>query len=164
MSAGAWMMVLAIGLTLAALVFLIFSMVRSIVNERIRGHSLWKDFGLGLSLLILFLVTWVVHGITQWQTYTDNQREHGQPVEMGDFLADFGQATLENWQSEFLQLFSFVTLAALYIHRGSAESKETDEKLEASLRRIEEKLGTLPDDAPNGKDESWQLPDPVATG
>ena len=54
----------------------------------------------------------------------------------------------ENWQSEFLQLFSFVTLAALYIHKGSAESKDSDEKVEASLRRIEEHLGTLPPDAP----------------
>ena len=62
--------------------------------------------------------------------------------------AEFGQSTLENWQSEFLQLFSFVVLAALYIHKGSAESKDGDEKLEASLRRIEEHLGTLPATAP----------------
>ena len=33
-----------------------------------------------------------------------------------------------------------------------------DEKLEASLRRIEEHLGTLPASAPNG-DESWKLPE-----
>jgi hypothetical protein len=58
-----------------------------------------------------------------------------------------------------LQLFSFVVLAALYIHKGSAESKDSDEKLEASLRRIEEKLGTLPDDAPKKKSESWKLPE-----
>lgn len=50
-------------------------------------------------------------------------------------------------------------LAALYIHKGSAESKDSDEKLEASLRRIEEKLGTLPDDAPTKKGERWKLPD-----
>ena len=66
---------------------------------------------------------------------------------------------MENWQSEFLQLFSFVVLAGLYIHKGSAESKDGEEKLEASLRRIEEKLGTLPDDAPKEKGESWKLPE-----
>ena len=52
-----------------------------------------------------------------------------------------------------------VTLAALYIHKGSSESKEGDEKLEASLRRIETRLGTLPDDAPSEAGEGWRLPD-----
>ena len=80
------------------------------------------------------------------------------PTLSGYFL-DFSQATLENWQSEFLQLFSFVTLAALYIHKGSAESKDSDEKVEASLRRIEERLGTLPDSAPREEGAQWQLPD-----
>jgi hypothetical protein len=74
-------------------------------------------------------------------------------------MSEFGQATMENWQSEFLQLFALVVLAALYIHKGSAESKESDEKLEASLRRIEEHLGTLPDDAPTAPGERWKLPE-----
>ena len=56
-------------------------------------------------------------------------------------------------------LFSFVVLAALYIHRGSAESKDGEERLAAALRRIEEHLGTLPDDAPTEKSQSWKLPD-----
>jgi hypothetical protein len=159
MSVGAWMMLVAMVLALGALAFLVFSMVRSIMDERVRGRSIWKDFGLGLSLMILFFGTWVAHGIAEWQTYTDEQREHGQPVEAGDFVGQFAQSTLENWQSEFLQLFSFVVLAALYIHRGSSESKEGDEKIEASLRRIEEKLDTLPRDTPNGQTESWRLPD-----
>jgi hypothetical protein len=159
MSVGAWMMLVAIVLALAALAFLVFSTVRSIMVERVQGRGIWKDFGLGLALMLLFFGTWVAHGIAQWQTYTDGQREHGQPIEVGDFVSDFSQATLENWQSEFLQLFSFVVLAALFIHRGSAESKETDEKFEASLRRIEEKLDTLPSDAPNGQTERWRLPD-----
>jgi hypothetical protein len=51
-----------------------------------------------------------------------------------------------------------VTLAALFIHKGSAESKDSDEKLEASLRRIEQHLGTLPPTAPDERGEAWQLP------
>ena len=123
--------------------FLIFATVRSIRNERMPGRSIWKDFGLGLVLMILFFVTWIAHGITEWQVYTDEQKAHGQPIEAGDFFAEFGQGTLENWQSEFLQLFSFVTLAALYVHKGSAESKDSDEEMMASLQRIEERLGIL---------------------
>jgi hypothetical protein len=69
------------------------------------------------------------------------------------------QSTLENWQSEFLQLFSFVTLAAPYIHKGSGESKDGEEKMEAALRRIEERLGTLPAGADEENQDRWQLPD-----
>ena len=159
MSTGALMMTVVTVLTLGALAFLIGVMVRSIANERDRRRSMWREFALSLSLFVLFFASWIGHGISQWQRYTDQQREHDQPVEIGDFISDFSTSTLENWQSEFLQLFSFVVLAALYIHKGSAESKDSDEKIEASLRRIEEKLGTLPDDAPKKKGESWKLPE-----
>jgi hypothetical protein len=143
MGSGGLMMAAATALALGTLAFLILAMFRSIREQRSEERSIWREFGLGLCLMMLFFATWIAQGITQWQTYTDQQRDHGLPVEAGDFLAEFGQSTLENWQSEFLQLFSFVVLAALYIHKGSAESKDSDEKLEASLRRIEEKLGSL---------------------
>lgn len=158
MSSGAWAMVAATVLAVASLLFLFAALHRSIHNERSGERSIWREFGLGLTLMTLFLATWFAQGIAEWQTYTDQQREHGQPVEVGDFFTEFGQSTFENWQSEFLQLFAFVVLAALYIHKGSAESKDGTDRLEASLRRIEEKLGTLPDETPM-KAESWQLPE-----
>lgn len=159
MSTGAWMMVAASVLGLGALLFVLYAAVKSIINERSGDRSVWREFGLGLSLMVLFFVTWGAQAISQWQTYTDQQREHGQPVEGGDFFAEFGQSTLENWQSEFLQLFSFVALAAVFIHKGSAESKDSDEKIEAALRRIEEQLGTVPASAPTSEAERWKLPD-----
>ena len=165
MSSGAWMMVIVFVLTFGTLAVLIGVMIRSIQNERDKRRSIWREFALGLVLVIMFFATWVAHGISEWQEYTDAQREHEQPVEVGDFVSQFASATTENWQSEFLQLFSFVVLAALYIHKGSAESKDGEEKIEASLRRIEEKLGTLPSDAPKSKSESWKLPEtPLKVG
>jgi hypothetical protein len=165
MSSGALMMVVATAIALGALLFVVVSMIRSIANERSGERSLWREFGLGLSLMILFLATWVAQGIAQWQVYTDEQLAHGETTQAGDFFAEFAHSTLENWQSEFLQLFAFVVLAALYIHKGSAESKDGEENLEAALRRIEEKLGTLPDDAPSQEGESWKLPDtPLRAG
>jgi len=152
------MMLVATVLALAALLFIIYATVKSIRNERTRGRGIWREFGLGLVLMILFFATWLAQGIAQWQTFTDEERSHGETTEVGDFVSEFGQSTLENWQSEFLQLFSFVTLAALFIHKGSAESKDSDEKVEASLRRIEEHLGTLPATAPDDHGEEWQLP------
>jgi hypothetical protein len=153
------MMAVVIVITTMTLLLLIVSMARSIRNERARHRSVWREFGLGLLLMILFFVTWVAHAITEWQVFTDQQSSLGQSVKVGDFVAEFAQSTLENWQSEFLQLFSFVVLAALYIHKGSAESKDSEENIEASLRRIEEHLGTLPPSAPMSAGRQWRLPE-----
>jgi hypothetical protein len=151
-------MLVAIVLAVAALAFVVFSMARSIADHRSPNRSVWREFGLGLALMILFFATWFAQGIAEWQTYTDEQRAHNETTSAGDFVSEFSQSTLENWQSEFLQLFAFVSLAALYIHKGSAESKDSDEKVEASLRRIEEELGTLP----LTPDEPDKLPEPAA--
>ena len=158
MTAGGWALALTAALVLAILTFLVFSMVRSIRVERTEGRSIWREFGLSIVLLVLFLASWVGQGVSQWQTFTDEQREHGESPALGDFASEFGMSTLENWQSEFLQLFSFVALAALYIHKGSSESKDTEEKIEASLKRIERQLGTLPDGTPR-KGTDWHLPE-----
>ena len=159
MGAGAWMMVAVIVATLATLGVLIVSLLRSIQDARTPHRTVWREFGLGLLLMLLFFATWIAHLISEWQVFTDEQREHGQDTALGDFVATFAQSTLENWQSEFLQLFSFVVLAALYIHKGSAESKDGEEKIEASLRRIETHLGTLPPSAPTARGRSWELPE-----
>ena len=124
--------------------YLIGTMVRSIRNEKHTSMSLWKNFGLSLGFCVLFLVSWAAHGVAQWQTYTDQQKQHGEEVETGDFLSEFSQATLENWQSEFLQLFSFTVMAAILIHKGSAESRDSDDRIAAALKRIEDQLGTEP--------------------
>jgi uncharacterized protein DUF6766 len=133
-------------------------MARSIRNERTAGRPIWREFSLGLALMVLFFATWIGQGIAQWQTYTDEQAAHGESVQSGGFISEFAHSTLENWQSEFLQLFAFVVLGALYVHKGSAESKDSDEKMEASLRRIEESLGTLPPETSG--DGAAELPMP----
>ncbi len=152
---------IVIAITVGTAGYLVASMFRSIRNEK-RSSGItktWSNFGLSIAFCVLFLGSWLAQGIAEWQVFVDEQREHNEPAEVVDYVQQFTQSTLENWQSEFLQLFSFVTLAALYIHKGSAESKDGDEKMEASLRRIEEHLGTLPPDAPDEGSQRWQLPD-----
>jgi len=53
------------------------------------------------------------------------------------------QSTLENWQSEFLQLFSFVVLSALLIHRWSGESKDSADRMEQKIDGIAKRLDEL---------------------
>jgi hypothetical protein len=89
---------------------------------------------------VLFLLSWGGQALAEWQVFSDEQLAHGSAATLGPFLMRFGQSTLENWQSEFLQLFSFVVLASMFIHRGSAESKDSDERMEALLKRIADKL------------------------
>ena len=141
---GAFVMGTVVGVMVATTVYLIYSMFRSIRDEKRRTgvKTTWKNFGLSLTFCFLFLVSWVAHGVAEWQVFTDEQNQHNQPVAIGDFTAEFAQSTLENWQSEFLQLFSFVVLSALLVHKGSAESKDSDDRMEEALKRIEEKLGT----------------------
>jgi hypothetical protein len=159
MSAGAWMMVAVFAITIGTLALIVFATFRSIRNERSRHRSVWREFALGLCFLILFFTTWVAHLVSSWQVFTDEAATHGESPQIGNFVAEFAQGTLENWQSEFLQLFSFVVMAALFIHKGSAESKDGEENIAASLRRIEDHLGTLPPSAPSEPGEQWRLPD-----
>jgi hypothetical protein len=125
--------------------YLIGSMARSIQVERRKSglKKTWSNFGLSIAFCILFLTSWAAHGLSEWQVFAQEQRAHGEPAEITRFIDVFAEATLENWQSEFLQLFSFVVLAALLIHRGSAESKDTDDRLEETLKRIEKRLDEL---------------------
>ncbi|HEX2049488.1 MAG TPA: DUF6766 family protein [Actinomycetota bacterium] len=141
---GAVWLGVALAVMAGIALYLVVSMVRSIYSESQKPRvSPWKDFGLSIVLCVLFFLSWGGQAIAQWQTFTDEQREHGEPVELGDFMSDFGKATFENWQSEFLQLFSFVVLSALLIHKGSAESKDSDDRMEAALERIEKRLDAL---------------------
>ena len=59
MSSGAWMMTVALVIALGSLAFLIYSTFKHIANERSRHRSVWREFGLGLVLMILFFLTWI---------------------------------------------------------------------------------------------------------
>jgi branched-subunit amino acid ABC-type transport system permease component len=138
----AFSVIVALGTMILVPIYLLYVMARSIREERRRSHltKVWANFGLSVILCLLFFATWAAHGVVQWQRYAEEQRTHGEPVEVSGYLIDYGGSTLENWQSEFLQLFSFVVLAAAYIHRGSAESKDSDDRMEQMLTDIKKKL------------------------
>ena len=172
---GAVVMAFVIVVMLAITLYLVGTLARSIRNEKRTRMRLWKNFGLSLGFCALFFLSWVGQAASEWQRFTDEQRQHRQDPEIGDFLAEFSQSTLENWQSEFLQLFSFTVMAAVLIHKGSAESRDGDDRIEAALKRIEDKLGTEPtlrdDPLREGKDlhvlpdgfEGWMLKDEGST-
>jgi hypothetical protein len=122
--------------------FLVWTMIKSIRHEMrtSRIQRVWANFGLSIALAVLFFVSWAAQAFAQWQAFKLEQRNHEETVQVGEYLVEFAQATLENWQSEFLQLFSFVVLAALFIHRGSAESRDSEDRIEQMVKEIKQKL------------------------
>jgi NADH:ubiquinone oxidoreductase subunit 6 (subunit J) len=134
--------IVMVAVLVGVVAYLVGSLIRSIQNERRQNNlrRVWHNFGLSIAFCALFLLSWAAQGVAEWQSYAEQQREHNQPVEATGYLVQFGQSTLENWQSEFLQLFSFVVLSAMLIHHGSAESKDSDDRMEEILHRIEQKL------------------------
>lgn len=95
------------------------------------------DHGLSIVLGALFLTSWLGQLITQAIEFGNEAASHGQEFGWSEFLPAFGQATFENWQSEFLQLFSFVVLATYFIHRDSPQSRDGDDDMRDQLDRIE---------------------------
>jgi hypothetical protein len=121
-------------------VLLVGALIKSI---RSGGGKVWKNYALSIAFCILFFVSWLAQGIAEWGVYRAEQKQHHETPTISGFVVQFGQSTLENWQSEFLQLFSFVVLSALLIHKGSAESKDSDEEMQATLKRIEKRLDEM---------------------
>lgn len=105
--------------------------------------KLFKNYGLSIVLFLLFLFSWVGQGLFQWGEFVNSQQEHNQPVKIEEFVNELGAATLENWQSEFLQLLTFVVLTSFLIHKGSHESKDSDEEMKKLLEKIDKKLSVV---------------------
>jgi hypothetical protein len=110
------------------------------------AHALWRNYGLSITLAVLFVGAWTLQTWTGWVEFVAQQAAMGQAAEaFGDdgYVWSWAQSTFENWQSEFLQVFIFIVLTTFLVHRKSHESPDTDFENEASLRRIEAKLDEL---------------------
>src|SRR5215218_7426027 len=95
---------------------------------------LFRDYNLAVVLLALFLVTWVLHTWTGWREFGAEQNEHQQTAQVfgeDGYVWNWARATFENWQSEFLQLLTFVILTSFLIFKGSVESKDSDDEMKA---------------------------------
>jgi uncharacterized protein DUF6766 len=110
-----------------------------------RPTGVWiHDHLLSLVLFALFLISWIGQLVFQYLHELDEARQHGESLgsaTSAEFLHSFLASTLENWQSEFLQLLSFVVLASLLIHRGSPQSRDTEDEMAEDIKAIRRSLG-----------------------
>jgi hypothetical protein len=102
-----------------------------------------RNSSLSLFFLVLFLGALAGQAIVGHEEYNNEQVEHArlmdeepETISLGRYLTSshYGQAVMENWQSEYLQFALFVLATVWFIQRGSPESK----KLENVGRESEE--------------------------
>lgn len=93
-------------------------------------RKLLRNNGLSIAMFTLFLVFFLGQSVTGWHEYNQDQKQHSAPeVTLREYLATahFGEAIMENWESEFLQMGLYVLLTAFLFQKGSAESKSLSE-------------------------------------
>jgi hypothetical protein len=79
-----------------------------------------------IAMTLVFLGSWFAQSVTGWTDFNQEQSAHGEPrVSWLGYLgsSEFWEATLQNWQSEFLAVGSFAVLVVYLRQRGSPESK-----------------------------------------
>jgi hypothetical protein len=100
-----------------------------------------RDHGLSLVATALFLLAFVGQVLTGRAEYNADQEAHGEaPVSLVQYLdtGHFGEATLENWESEFLQMALFVILTAFLVQKGAEDSRKPKGEAGAGEESVDE--------------------------
>lgn len=116
-----------------------------------------RDNGLSLVLFALFITLWMGQALTGWRDEVEEHRTHeATPPTLMEYLASgsFVEATTENWESEFLQMFGYVLFTVFLYQRGSAESKSPDDEEEVDR---DPRLSTRADAPAPVKAGGWRL-------
>ena len=110
-----------------------------------------RPYGLSLALFGFFIIFQLGLSVVGQRQHNHQQLQHAEPtVNYLEYLAsaDYLEATMENWESEFLQMFAYVLLTAFLYQKGSAESKNPDQP---------EAVDRDPRQARNKKDAPWPV-------
>jgi hypothetical protein len=89
----------------------------------------WHGNSLSLAYLAIFLLCLFAQAWTGWLSYNKELAGHHHALlAFSAYLRDshFWQALGENWESEFLQMASYVLFTVFLFQRGSSESKDPD--------------------------------------
>ena len=65
---------------------------------------------------------------------------HNAPIQTGDYFNQTFRDTMENWQSEFLQLIWQVAGLSLLWYVGSPQSKEGEDRMEEKIDYLLRKI------------------------
>jgi hypothetical protein len=95
----------------------------------------WRENSLSIVFLALFTAALAGQAFAGWHDFNDAATSHEQDtISLGRYVLSpsFGNAVMENWQSEFLAVGSMAVLAIYLRQRGSPESKPVGASHEAT--------------------------------
>ncbi len=105
----------------------------------------WRENSLSIVMLGLFFVFFIFgQAYSGYLESNEDRSQHGQPtLRFPEYLtsAHFAEATMENWESEFLQMGVFIFFTAFLYQKGSAESKDPEkrEEVDRDPRNVRDK-------------------------
>ena len=103
-----------------------------------REGTFLNRWGAIIILAVLFFGSWGGQFITQLQTFRDEQIAHGQIFAINEFIPEFWSSTLENWQSEWLQLAMqglLISGFSTYIFRKQNEEHYRTQQMIGGLQK-----------------------------
>ena len=89
-----------------------------------------RDHSLSLFFLTIFVAALIGQAVAGNAEFNNEAMEHGSgTLSFWSYVVspDFGQAVMENWQSEYLQFTLFIIATVWFVQKGSPESKKLDE-------------------------------------
>jgi hypothetical protein len=113
--------------------------------------SFFRRNSLSIVTGTLFLSCWIAQIGFGFHQHNDDLNQHGkESLTLREYLTSgpFIEATAENWESEFLEMASYVLLTARLFQRGSAESKKPGGR---------EAVDADPREARNDPDAPWPV-------
>jgi hypothetical protein len=92
--------------------------------------KIWRENGLSIVLFVLFAAFLAAQSYVGLLEENDERQAHRQPatayveyVRSGGFM----ESVMENWESEFLQMWVYVIFTVFLFQKGSSESKPLDD-------------------------------------
>jgi hypothetical protein len=101
-----------------------------------KKKNIWTKYSYLWVAVGFFLISLIGHWVFAWFAYVDEQQAQGAAVSAAGYVVMTTRDTLENWQSEFLQLIWQVMGLAFLLFLGSPQSKEGDQRKEEKLDEI----------------------------
>lgn len=89
----------------------------------------WRNNGLSITMFSIFAVLLVAQSVVGWH-HENNLllQDHADVQSYAEYLRSgaFLEVTMENWESEFLQMFIYIIFTVFLYQKGSSESKSPD--------------------------------------
>lgn len=97
-------------------------------------NTFWRRWAAVFILLLFFLMSWGGQYVSQLEAQKQQSEAHGQVFQMSEFWPEFWSSTLENWQSEWLQLLTqailIAALADYLFRKGNQDHYQTQLMIE----------------------------------